>query len=583
MPNYTSAIEEIKSRCNIVDVISTVVPLKRGGDTYKACCPFHKEKTPSFVVSEKKQFYHCFGCGESGDVFSFVEKYYNVTFPQAVEKLAAQYGIEIVQESTAESRKRAQMLEVNRMAAKYFYDNIKKTNNPGYKYISSRGISNETISKFGLGYAEDGWSGLTDYLTSKKVPKDILVQLGLASQKGNRVYDKYRNRLMFPIIDTRSKVIGFGGRIIGEGEPKYLNSSESYVFLKKNNLFGLDKAKDSISEEGYAFLVEGYMDMVSLYQSGIHNVVASLGTALTENQAKLLHRYCGKVILCYDADAAGVKAALRGIDVLRKAEMEVRVLHVDDGKDPDEYVKKNGKEAFLNLAKEKSLSDVDYKVALIGRKYNYKDKNQSIKFLKAVAEVLRELSPVECEVHTKELASRFGISEEALRNEVSFGKKKTEGAVQNKEDEAKSESVLKSDLNLEQMIIRLSMIKSDYFNSFAKYDFAFVSDNGMSIGKTLAGLYKDGEDFDPDKLKDYLNEAEYNYLIQIKNDLPVGDPEKAFNDCIDKLEGKKKKRRESELRTAMQMLDDLPHDEENEKNYAKLVKELQELRKNKKG
>ena len=579
MPNYSNAIEEIKSRCNIVDVIGSVVNLKRGGSSYMACCPFHNEKTPSFSVSESKQFYHCFGCGESGDVISFVQKYYNISFGEAVEKLAAQYGVTIEREDSAVSRQRAEMLEVNRLAAKYFYGNIKSNKSPGYKYITGRGLTDETIRSFGLGYALDDWSGLVNYLKQSKVSEDTMVELGLASRNGKRVYDKYRNRLMFPIIDTRGKIIGFGGRIIGEGEPKYLNSSESTVFKKKNNLFGLNMAKEAIQREGYAFLVEGYMDMVSLYQNGVQNVVASLGTALTDNQAKLLKRYCSKVILCYDADAAGIKAAIRGIDILRAADMEVKVLHVENAKDPDEYVKKFGKDAFMTLMMNKSLDHVDYKVALIQKKYNRNKNDQNVKFIKAVAGVISTLTPAEQEVYTKYLAQKLGISEDTLiRESRAVPKEPAQNTVSGDKEPEKKVSVSKSDLNLERLLLKLSYTKSEYFKIFDAYEDAFVSDTGVEIADAMRNSYKEGTDFDIDRLKDILDEEPYIFLEDLLKNTLLGDEETAYKDCIRQLEKKKTERRIKEIEKTLQMLDEMPDDSRAKEDSAKLMKELVELR-----
>ena len=579
MPNYSNAIEEIKSRCNIVDVIGSVVNLKRGGSSYMACCPFHNEKTPSFSVSESKQFYHCFGCGESGDVISFVQKYYNISFGEAVEKLAAQYGVTIEREDSAVSRQRAEMLEVNRLAAKYFYGNIKSNKSPGYKYITGRGLTDETIRSFGLGYALDDWSGLVNYLKQSKVSEDTMVELGLASRNGKRVYDKYRNRLMFPIIDTRGKIIGFGGRIIGEGEPKYLNSSESTVFKKKNNLFGLNMAKEAIQREGYAFLVEGYMDMVSLYQNGVQNVVASLGTALTDNQAKLLKRYCSKVILCYDADAAGIKAAIRGIDILRAADMEVKVLHVENAKDPDEYVKKFGKEAFMTLMMNRSLDHVDYKVALIQKKYNRNKNDQNVKFIKAVAGVISTLTPAEQEVYTKYLAQKLGISEDTLiRESRAVPKEPAQNTVSGDKEPEKKVSVSKSDLNLERLLLKLSYTKSEYFKIFDAYEDAFVSDTGVEIADAMRNSYKEGTDFDIDRLKDILDEEPYIFLEDLLKNTLLGDEETAYKDCIRQLEKKKTERRIKEIEKTLQMLDEMPDDSRAKEDSAKLMKELVELR-----
>ncbi len=583
MPNYSSAVEEIKARCNIVDVIGSVVTLKRGGSSYMACCPFHNEKTPSFSVSESKQFYHCFGCGESGDVFSFVQKYYNVSFGEAVEKLAAQYGVTIERETTALSRKRAEMLGVNKLAAKYFYENIRKKGNAGYKYIRERGLTDETIKSFGLGYAPDEWTGLVDYLTENKVSKETMTELGLCSQKGSRIYDKYRSRLIFPIIDTRNNVIGFGGRIIGDGEPKYLNSSESPVFLKKNNLFGLNMAKDYIQKEGFAFLVEGYMDMVSLYQNGICNVVASLGTSLTENQAKLLKRYCSKVILCYDADAAGIKAAIRGIDVLKAAEMEVKVLHVENAKDPDEYVKKYGRDAFINLMLNKSLDHVDYKVALIQKKYNRKNNSENVKFIKAVAGVLSSLNPAEQEVYTNYLSKKLGISEDTLLKEINkTGETVREPQpVPGNDGEKEIPKTSKSDINLEKMIIKLSFTNSDYYKTFSKYSDAFVSDSGIEIASELKVSYEEGVDYDIDKIKDYLTEESYTYLKDVLKDTLVGDEKAAYSDCIKRLEKKINDKRIKDINTTLQMLDEMPDNIRAVEDSKKLMQELIELRRKK--
>ena len=281
-------------------------------------------------------------------------------FNEAVEKLADEYGIEIQKNSHKDDREK--YYEVNREAARLFYRNLTEKKNPGYTYMQHRGIQDSTIKKFGLGYAEDSWNNLYDYFKKKGTDEKILIELGLISKKGDRCYDKFRNRVIFPIINTAGKVIGFGGRALdNEAMPKYLNSPENKVFQKKNNLYALNSTRQDIGKEGSAIIVEGYMDAISLYQNGVRNVTASLGTALTENQAKLINRYTKNVILSYDADAAGQKAALRGIEVLRGENCKVKVLHVTDGKDPDEYIKKNGREAFLRLT-ENALPYIDYKL-----------------------------------------------------------------------------------------------------------------------------------------------------------------------------------------------------------------------------
>lgn len=342
-----SSIEDLKNQVNIVDVVGRVVQLKRAGTNFKGVCPFHNEKTPSFVVSEQKQIFTCFGCGVKGDVIEFVEKHYNLDFGEAVEKIAGEYGITLEKRNYDDNRDA--YYEVNRQAAAFFYKAFTEQANKGYSYMKNRGIDDAVLKKFGIGYADEQWDSLYKYLTAKGVSKEMLLELGLVSESKGKCYDKFRNRVIFPIINTSGKVIGFGGRAIGDDNPKYLNSAESRVFQKKNNLYGLNITRQEIGKSDNAILVEGYMDTISLYQGGVRNVVASLGTALTENQAKLLKRYTGEVVLSYDADSAGRAAALRGLDVLSKENCKVKVLHVTDGKDPDEFIKKRVRRNSLSL------------------------------------------------------------------------------------------------------------------------------------------------------------------------------------------------------------------------------------------
>ncbi len=584
MPDYKAAVEELKSRCSIIDVVGPLVSLKRTGANYKGCCPFHKEKTPSFIVSEDRGTYHCFGCGEHGDAIKFIEKYYNLTFTEAVDRLAAQYGITIEQGYYTDEKKRDAYYEANRLAAKYFFTKISKEANKGYGYVSRRGMDAQTIKAFGIGWATEDWGDLCDYLLKQGITKEMLIELGLASSKGEKIYDKFRSRVIFPIINTRGKVIGFGGRIVGEGEPKYLNSPESPVFKKKDNLYGLNKTRSFIQQEGYAILVEGYMDCVSLYQYGVCNVAASLGTALTENQAKLLSRYTKKVILCYDADQAGINAALRGIDVLRTAGLEVRVLHVDDGKDPDEFIKKHGKDAFIRLINEKSVPDVDYKISLLRNKYDIKDHTQGIKFLREAASVLKSLSPVETEVYTQKIASQYHISEGALRKEIDGSKSASASSApsikESKEHAIKIDAV---DLKLEKMIIRLIILHADYYSDFRKYPEAFVTNEGFRLKEVFDKKYLRGVDFDIDGIKDALDEKEYEYLKDILQSVAAGNDKEAFKDCIKKLESKRMETRIKEIEDTLEMSDSLPEDEIDQDEIKKLMEEYKALQLKRKG
>ncbi len=410
-------VDEIKSKVNIVDVIGHEVPLKRAGSNYKGLCPFHNEKTPSFMVNEQKQIFNCFGCGEKGDVIHFVQRYNNLEFMEACEKLAEEYNIELPKRGGHKKVDLTHYYEINSMAARFFFDNLTKHANPGYTYIHKRGLSDDTIRHFGLGYSPNSWNNLYDYLRDKGVSDEDMLKLGLVNKGKKGLYDKFRGRVMFPIFNTQSKIIGFGGRALGDEIPKYLNSSESDVFLKKNNLYGLNFTKKYIGKDDQVLMVEGYMDAISLYQSGVRNVVASLGTALTENQCQLITRYTKNVVLSYDSDSAGIKAALRGIDVMRTVHANVRILQIKGGKDPDEFVKKYGKEEFLKLVTG-ALPATDFSLEMMKKNFNLDDNLELIEYVRSCVPILKKLGAVEQDLYIKKLATEFDISEHAIHTEL---------------------------------------------------------------------------------------------------------------------------------------------------------------------
>ena len=418
---YDNFTEELKAQLNIVDVIGREVTLKRSGSNYMGLCPFHHEKTPSFSVNEGKQFYHCFGCGKSGDVIGFVQEYYKLPFMEAVEKLATENGIKLPERRSSGPKIDYEKYHgINAKAARFFYNSLGMRGNKGLAYLKKRGLSKETITAFGLGYAPASGHALVDHLRNEGVSDEDMLKLGLANKGKEGLYDKFRDRVMFPIISTQDKVIGFGGRAIGDYKPKYLNSPESEIFLKKNNLFGLNLTKKEIDKEQRAIIVEGYMDMISLYQNGIRNVAASLGTALTLNQARLLCRYSKNIVLSYDSDQAGINAALRGIDVISEAGGKPKVMHVTDGKDPDDYVRKHGKEAFLKLA-DNAMPATDYKLRLARRGFDLNNDMDVLEYINRVVPVLRGLGPVEQDIYIRKLSSEFGISESAISMAVRAG------------------------------------------------------------------------------------------------------------------------------------------------------------------
>ena len=549
-----SSIDEIRTGVNIVDEIAKVVPLKRAGANYKGCCPFHNEKTPSFVVSEQKQIFTCFGCGESGNIFKFVQRYYNLDFLEAVEKLARENGIKI-EVSGSEDKNKEKYYEINRQAARYFYRSFYAPQNPGYTYMKNRGIEDPTLKKFGIGYADDRWDSLYNFFKEQDVDEKILLELGLISEKNGKFYDKFRNRVIFPIINTAGRVIGFGGRAIGDAQPKYLNSPENKIFQKKNNLYALNICKQDIGKQNSAILVEGYMDVISLYQAGVTNAIASLGTALTENQAKLIKRYTKNVILSYDADQAGRKAAMRGIDVLGNQDCKVRVLHVTDGKDPDEFIKQHGREAFIALT-EKAMPMIDYKLDTIKQNINIQSEEGKIDFVKNAATVLRTLSPVETDIYIKKIAKDLKIAEGAIRMEI-LGE---DNAAPNKKFYAHEEAQQAEQNELSQLeltIIKVLLINPPFVEQLLDMQDIMQSSKARKIINIMFELYGTKEDFDSEEVMERLDpEESRNLAMQLDKIIIAGNEDKVFTECITKWKLDKLLTKEKQLIDRLSLSDE---------------------------
>lgn len=426
MNEIKDIIEEIKSRSDIVKVISDYIKVQQSGINYKGLCPFHGEKTPSFYINTSKQIYKCFGCGEGGDVINFVMKIENLEFMDAVKLLAKDCGIEINTNMDEQSKIRMEKVkkiqDINTEAARYYFSNLIKEKNYGYEYLRRRGLDDKIIKKFGLGYAPKAWTNLMEYLISKGYDKETLVECGLVTYKkdGNKYYDRFINRVIFPIFDYRGNVIGFGGRVLDDSLPKYLNSPDTLAFNKKYNLYGLNFARKNITDRT-VILVEGYMDLISLYQYGIRNVCATLGTALTIDQGNLLKRYVDTVVISYDSDDAGVKATLRAIDILTSVGINVKVLNLKDVKDPDEFIRKYGLEGY-----QKSIADavhyIRYKIVKCKENYDLSKDEQRLKFTKESTKIIKGLkSPVDIDYYINFLSSESKIGVESLKKEV-YGK-----------------------------------------------------------------------------------------------------------------------------------------------------------------
>ena len=420
-------IEEVRQKNDIVDVVSQYVRLTRRGSTYFGLCPFHNEKTPSFSVTPGKQMYYCFGCGAGGNVYNFIMEYENYTFGEALKHLADRAGVELPKieysrEIREKAEQRAELLEINKQAAQYYYYQLRTEGGKiGYQYLSGRGLSEETMRKFGLGYSDKFGGGLYTFLKSKGYSDERLRESGLFNvDERHGMYDKFWNRVIFPIMDVNNRVIGFGGRVMGDGKPKYLNSPETKIFDKSRNLYGLNIARTT--RKKYLILCEGYMDVISMHQAGFTNAVASLGTALTSGHASLLKRYTQEVLLLYDSDEAGIRAALRGIPILRDAGVSSRVVNLKPYKDPDEFIKNMGAEAFEERLGQASDSFM-FRVSIAESEFPMDEPQGQNRFFERCAELLLELKDelernLYIEAIVKKYRGQYGVSAEDLRKRV---------------------------------------------------------------------------------------------------------------------------------------------------------------------
>ena len=476
-------IERIHESANLVDVISEYLPLKKSGSNFVGLCPFHNEKTPSFTVSETKQFYHCFGCGEGGDIISFIMKMENMSFLEASEYLANKLGIPLVEKSKKEKKIEAEkekLYEINREAARFYYYNLMK-DEKALRYLQNRKIKRKTINQFGLGFAQDNWDEIYKYLLDKGYSVEELEKAGLIGMRKDKsgYYDKFRNRIIFPIIDTRGRIIGFGGRVLDDTMPKYLNSKDSVVFTKGNNLFGLNLVRKQSNRERI-ILVEGYMDVIALFNNGINYAVASLGTAFTSEQGKLLQRYGKEIYICYDSDTAGINATTRAINILKREGIEAKVILLPINQDPDDFIKEKGVKEFERLMK-KALNYIDYNIFLYKQKYNINNPEERIKFTQEISKILRRIkSPIERDVYIDKISKETEISKEAIekeilvkdysKGEVSKDKYINKAFRHNKDKiEPVNVSPESGHLKAEKLLLKLMIANKSYFDIINRY------------------------------------------------------------------------------------------------------------------
>jgi len=558
-------IERIRQDNDIVDIISENVRLKKSGRNYVGLCPFHNDKSPSLSVSQDKQIYKCFSCGEAGNVITFVMKYKKLTFYEASKYLADKAGIPLELGNAKESqitKKKELLYKVNTEAARYYFYNLQRTSF-AKEYFLKRGIREEVIKRFGLGYAQDRWHDLIMYLKKKGFNENLLLEAGLIlkSEKKGNTYDRFRNRVMFPVFDVRGKVIGFGGRVLDDSKPKYLNSPETVVFHKGTNLYGLNFATKNKLEQDYIIIVEGYMDLISLHQHGITNTVASLGTALTINQARLLKRYVNKVIISYDADVAGQTATLRGLEILRHAGLDVKVLKVPQGKDPDEFVRNNGKDAFLRLV-DNALPLIEYRIKKAAEGINLRDNNELVKYGEKFAEILADLNPIEKDVYIKKISEETSIKEQAiydLLSQVMAKDQKENNFMNKKADYGTKLYVEPGYLKAERTLIKL-MFKEEYFQELN--ELIKVGDFVLDSHNKIYSLILQGKNEDTSNIISYLESRcddveSSKELINIKEQeiLEFTDKDRVIKDYMQEVQSYKLKKKIEDLKKKQSILE----------------------------
>lgn len=538
-------IEEIRSKNDIVDVISGYVRLQKKGSSYFGLCPFHNEKSPSFSVSRQKQMFYCFGCGAGGNVFTFLMEYENFSFLEALKFLAERAGVDLPEmEYSKEAKEKADLkavlLEINKLAAQYFYVQLKnKQGEAAYRYLKNRQLDDEIIKAFGLGYSNKYSDDLYRYLKSKGYKDDVISKAGLISfDEKQGVYDKFWNRVMFPIMDVNNRVIGFGGRVMGDAKPKYLNSPETLVFDKSRNLYGLNRARTS--RKPYFLLCEGYMDVISLHQAGFTNAVASLGTSLTPGHASLIKRYVNEVYLTYDSDEAGTKAALRALPILKEVGITARIIRMDPYKDPDEFIKNLGPEAFEERIS-KARNGFMFSLEVLERNYDMTTPEGKTEFMKEAARKLTEFDEeIERNNYIEAVAKAYHVGYEDLRKLVTKMAIKTGLATPATKPKSTTNRE-KEDGNLKSQKILLTWLIEDesVFNQISKYITPQDFSEGLyrKVAELLYEQYESGE-ANPAKIMNcFTNEDEHRevaglFHTKIKELSTLREQEKALKETI---------------------------------------------------
>ncbi len=524
-------IEEVRLQNDIVDVISEYLPLKQKGTSYFGLCPFHNEKTPSFSVNSERQFYYCFGCGAGGNVYTFIMQMENDTFPEAVRRLADRAHIvlpepQYTQQAKEQEMKKQRLFQLHKQAGRFFYEKLHESvGEEARAYLQKRQMNINMQKKFGIGYAPKGQQQLYQYLQQQGFSEQELQQSGLVIQRkeGKGYFDRFHNRLMFPILDIQGRVIGFGGRILQSGEPKYLNSPETLIFNKSKNLYGLNFAKNTRKRE--IILVEGYMDMISIYQAGFRNVAASLGTAFNQEHAKTLKKYADSVILLYDSDDAGTMAAQRAIPILTQNGFRVKVMQVPNGKDPDEFIKQNGAEAFSHLLAN-AMHYVTFQIQCLRKEYDFTQTQQKVEFTTKTANILAKLdNDIERNVYTNEISNMTGISQQAIENEINkiinkendvfaqsaYQKRNTQYYQKNEEVKTKSHGLFAAQKDILYLCASNIQVYNKIKTILSPED--FIEPVYQKVYEYIALLYQKNSTVFPAELVNYFEQQQQQKLV----------------------------------------------------------------------
>ena len=509
-----NVLDEIRDRADIVDLIGEYVDLKRSGSNYMGLCPFHSEKTPSFSVSPSKSIFKCFGCGVGGDVITFIMKRENLNFPEAVEFLAEKYNVRLSEykDENKEARdKRNRLYDINREAAMHFLNNL-SSSPKAQKYLRDRGLSDKTIRAYGLGYSKDSWTDLYDHLTKLGYKEEELLDLNLISKSKNGNYiDRFRDRVMFPIINRNNKVIAFGARGFGDAKPKYLNSRETPIFHKGSNLFNMNIISRESSRQRI-ILVEGYMDVISLYNSGINYSVASLGTSLTEDQAAIIKKMAKDIYICYDSDKAGINATSRAIDIFLSKSCKPKIIELEGGLDPDDFIKKYGMEGFENKIKS-AISYIDFKIKILRENFNLEEAEGLSNFTVESAKILSSIkNPIERDIFVKEFSKKFKISYKAIENYINYlNRNKIKSEKKEKFKLKKNTNVVKSTkTRAQEELLSYSLLDNDIYNYIKNKIQVFYFTNAM----TRASFEEIRKMFEEEmEVSEFLNLLEKNRLI----------------------------------------------------------------------